>query len=132
MATQFAMPKVGSKVRVTIRTKDDFIFATSPFKDQVFEGTILNAESWVRATSFCMTGDKNIRVREIPIDLVTNLEYLDGSTAAKVDVDNEIQVKQVPGSKPGVFYTVTKVGSKVTCSCPGFGFRKKCRHCEMI
>lgn len=131
MATQFAMPTVGAKVRVTVRSRNDFIFATSPFKDQVFEGTILNAEPWVRPTSFCITGDKNIRVREIPIDMVTNLEYLDGSTAVTVDVNDEVTVKQVTGSK-GEIYTVTKIGNKVSCTCSGHKFRGTCKHCALL
>ena len=37
----------------------------------------------------------------------------------------------VEGSN-GNRYTVTKIGGKYKCSCPGFGFRKKCKHSKRI
>ena len=38
---------------------------------------------------------------------------------------------KVEGSN-GNQYTVTKLGSGLHCSCPGFGFRKKCKHSKKI
>lgn len=38
---------------------------------------------------------------------------------------------EVKGSK-GETYLVNKIGSKYACSCPGFQFRRKCRHIEQI
>jgi hypothetical protein len=35
----------------------------------------------------------------------------------------------IPGSK-GLPYTVTLHRGQWTCSCPGFGFRRRCRHVE--
>ena len=132
MTAQFAIPAVGSKVRVTVLMEDPSLFAKTRVKELVFDGTVLKSESWVRPTSFCMTGNKDHKVREIAIDMVGNIEYADGQTAAKVEVDSDVKIKQVPGSKPGSFYTVTKVGNKVSCTCVGFQFRKRCKHTEMI
>ena len=98
----------------------------------MFEGTVLPSDSWTRPNAFNMTGNKDWRVREIGIDMVHDLEMLDGTVAATVDVDNEVKTLVVQGSKPGVTYTVTKVGNTVRCSCPGFQFRKACRHTAMI
>ena len=39
--------------------------------------------------------------------------------------------KIVAGSK-GNTYTVTKESGKASCTCPGFGFRKTCKHLEMV
>ena len=39
--------------------------------------------------------------------------------------------KTVAGSK-GNTYTVIKEGSRATCTCPGYSFRKTCKHLEMV
>jgi hypothetical protein len=40
-------------------------------------------------------------------------------------------VVKVQGSN-GKEYYLEKVGSKYTCTCPGFTFRHKCKHTEMM
>ena len=39
--------------------------------------------------------------------------------------------KVVEGSK-GNTYTVIKDGSRATCTCPGYSFRKTCKHLVMV
>jgi hypothetical protein len=41
------------------------------------------------------------------------------------------QVVEVEGSG-GKKYYVSKIGSRYTCTCPGFAFRHKCKHIEQI
>ena len=132
MPTQFAIPAVGSKVRITVRVKESLYGSPNEWRDTVFEGTVLPNDKWTRPNAFNMTGNKDWRVREIGIDMVHNLEMLDGTDAATTTIDNDMKTLVVEGSKPGVTYTVTKVGNKVSCSCPGYGFRKTCKHCGMI
>ena len=128
MATEYAIPAVGSKVRVTVRFKEHLIFNTNEFRDTVYEGVVLKSDSWVKPTSFCMTGNKDMRVREIGIEYVHALEFLDGQKAKQAEVDSGVTVKQVPGSKPGTSYSVTKTGNTTTCSCVGFQYRRTCKH----
>lgn len=40
---------------------------------------------------------------------------------------NSITVEGSRGSK----YILTRIAGSWTCSCPGFGFRRKCRHLEL-
>ena len=39
-------------------------------------------------------------------------------------------IKQVAGSKPGVFYTVNT--DENTCTCPGYTFRGACKHVKEL
>jgi len=51
-----------------------------------------------------------------------------------VDAGGTITVNptwEIAGSK-GSTYTVEKVGSTYTCSCPGFKFRGSCRHAQEV
>ena len=38
----------------------------------------------------------------------------------------------VPSSKAGLTYTVEYKNNSWSCSCPGFGFRSKCKHIDNI
>jgi len=42
---------------------------------------------------------------------------------------SEVRSYEVQGSK-GDTYTVTDNGGTWTCTCPGFGWRRKCKHVE--
>mgnify|MGYP001253639811 CR=1 FL=1 len=41
---------------------------------------------------------------------------------------SDVDTYEVPGSKPGSKYTVTRDGKSWSCTCVGFGFRKDCKH----
>jgi len=44
-------------------------------------------------------------------------------------VSRDVRSYEVQGSK-GDTYTVTDNGGTWTCTCPGFGWRRKCKHVE--
>jgi len=54
---------------------------------------------------------------------------------AKVKFTPPVKVERiertVAGSK-GNTYTVIKEGSRATCTCPGYSFRKTCKHLSMV
>jgi len=55
--------------------------------------------------------------------------FKDWDKLLKAHIDVEVApawIKQVQGSKPGVFYTVNT--DENTCTCPGFTFRGACKH----
>ena len=129
MSLQFSAPTIGSKVTVTIRTKNDFIFRTSEFEDQVYEGTVVKNFPWQQPNTFALTGNINIPIRVIELKDVFDLES-NGAVGTKEEIDNTTQAVEVKGSK-GEMYTVTKFGNKYSCTCVGFQFRKKCKHIEL-
>ena len=69
---------------------------------------------------------------EVPSD--TTMETLanyvvhDPSTQLEVSQKDRWTVEGSNGNR----YTVIKIGGKYKCSCPGFGFRKKCKHSKRI
>ena len=130
--TQFTKPAVGSKVSVTVCSKDDYLYATSPFKDMVLEGIVLPNHKLAQPDAFTLRVKcANVPVREIRMKNVVGLQYADGSTATTQTVESNIKTLVIKGSK-GEDYVVTKEGSKVSCTCVGFQYRKACRHLEMI
>lgn len=92
-----------------------------------YTGTIMR-EKWFAPNEIGITtGDPKWPFRRI------NQERIVEVNDAKVDfvapVAEERQTKTVQGSK-GQTYVVTKDKGKVSCSCPGFTFRKTCKHVQ--
>jgi uncharacterized Zn finger protein len=65
-----------------------------------------------------------MNVRVIDMNFVKDIELLTGSMK---NVDTEVKVYEVAGSK-GNKYIVTKNSKGWDCTCPGFQFRKACKH----
>jgi hypothetical protein len=69
-------------------------------------------------------------VSVIALDKVAELEFLDGTEAAKHEyTPPKEQTWSVKGSGKN-WYTVSVKDERWSCSCPGFGFRQKCKHVD--
>jgi hypothetical protein len=72
----------------------------------------------------CMTtGNDNYPVRSILRDSIISI---DGRDFVRIASKNKTETKIVRGSR-GEEYVVT-LGKKKSCTCPGFTFRKTCKH----
>jgi hypothetical protein len=126
---QFAQPTPGKSIRVTTRFPDHYYWATSPWQDNTYQGVVGRPDRSVPEGSFMLLTpqDRNMPTRVIALCRVIALEYADGTQARTSDTKDEVRVWQVQGSKGNV-YTVTQRGAGKTCTCPGFQFRKDCKH----
>lgn len=118
------VPTKDSKVRVYVRYDMGPRMIPPQPDTQVFEGTVVPNYKWLNDRQFCMTGDEQMKVRVITMDMVRDIELLTGSMK---NVDTDVKVFEVSGSK-GNKYIVTKDNKGWTCTCPGFQFRKACKH----
>ncbi len=118
------IPVVGSEVRVQLR--DSFGDRMIPRRNQprVFSGRVLASAKWLSPSEFMMSGDQNFPVRVINVQSIEKLEIVSGSLQAQ---SVKSQVYTVRGSK-GQDYVVSNSNGRWTCTCPGFQFRKNCRH----
>jgi hypothetical protein len=121
------IPNVGSKVRVTTRFPNYYIYTykDQPFVDDTYEGTVLPFQKGDKPGTFNMTGDKLMRSRNIAMSRVIKIEYLKGKSV-KSDVRSFV-VKSKEKS-----YIVTIVGKRAECSCLGFQYRHKCKHSDAV
>jgi hypothetical protein len=118
------VPTKDSKVKVTVRYSQGPRMIPPQPDVWVFEGTVVPSYKWLNDRQFCMTGDEQMKIRVINMDLVNDIELLSGSMK---DVDTDVKVYEVAGSK-GNKYIVTKNNKGWNCTCPGFQFRKSCKH----
>lgn len=120
------IPSIGSRVRVTTRHKEIFIFATSPYRDYTYEGQVVPSNKWDPAGTFKLfTGNPEWPDSVISMNNVHDLTYITGGPGKTVSNNNRTWT--VTGSR-GDKYTVSQIGTKWACTCSGFQFRKQCKH----
>ena len=118
------VPSVGSKVRLTIKNPHARAMLPMASPTDTYVGTVLKSYKWLTDQQFCLSGDNEMPIRVISMPSVEDIELLSGTFN---NIDEQPKVFQVSGSKGNV-YTVTKNKNGYTCTCPGFTFRKNCRH----
>lgn len=93
-----------------------------------YTGDIVESPKW-SPNSLCLTtGDPNFPVRMIDRKRIISV---DGSSVPVIKRDDAPKVYTVKGSK-GNKYTVTINGSQTHCDCPGYQYRKHCKHIEQV
>lgn len=122
------MPDPGCKIAITFAFPSYVMSSTGVSKTTITgiveKATRFTPPDFVRiVTDF----DSPVRIREIPLHRVTAIEYADGRGAARQNTKQDTETWSVDGSK-GSRYTVIRNKSTWTCTCPGFQFRKTCRH----
>ena len=132
MNTQFSIPDAGSRVAITFEFPSYVIGSPRVSKTTITgiveKATKFTPPDFVRiVTDF----DSPVRIREIPLHRVTSIEYADGRHAAQEAVKEDTETWLVAGSK-GSKYNVIRTKSKWTCTCPGFQFRRSCRHIQEL
>lgn len=91
---------------------------------QKFTGAIIPNPKWVSDDSLCLTTGET----RFPFRIIKKSEIVSSSipieyTALKND-KNEFQIMGTKGNQ----YTITREGTRWSCTCVGFGFRKDCKH----
>ena len=86
-------------------------------------------EKWYGDDNIGLTTDmKHFPVRVLSL---ANIVEVMGAKVDYTPVKSSRETITVQGSK-GNTYVVTKENGKATCSCPGFGFRKTCKHVQEL
>ena len=132
MNTQFSIPDAGCKIAITFEFPSYVIGSPGVSKTTITgiveKATKFTPPDFVRiVTDF----DSPVRIREIPLHRVTRIEYADGRAATQEAVKDDTQVWTVDGSR-GSRYNVIRSKNTWTCTCPGFQFRKSCRHIKEL
>jgi hypothetical protein len=112
------VPQVGSMVRVrTLNSMGPRMTPPRPAFNE-YEGKVLAPYKWLKAGQFCMSGDAKWPIR------VITLAFTESITVASVTTEKTATVEKVSANK----YNTRQVGKKWHCECPGFGFRRTCKH----
>jgi hypothetical protein len=118
------VPTVGSKIIVKVRFSQGASMIPPQPTEIVFEGTVLKPHKWLNDREFCLTGDSNWPIRVINMSNVIDIKLINGDMKT-IDIGSKVWT--IKGSK-GNIYIVTRNSNKWDCTCPGFSFRKTCKH----
>ena len=132
MNTQFFIPDAGCKVAITFEFPSYVIGSATVNKTTITgiveKATRFTPPDFVRIiTDF----DSPVRIREVPLNRITQIEYADGTPAPQQAINNETKTWVVEGSR-GSRYTVIRNKSSWSCTCPGFQFRRSCKHVQEL
>lgn len=128
MKTQFAIPDPGCKVAITFEFPS-YVLGSPKVNKTTITGIVEKATKFTppNFVRLLTDFDSPVRVREIPVERITDLQYNDGRIAAKSQASEQTKNWTVQGSR-GNQYVVVRSNNSWSCTCPGFQFRKTCRH----
>jgi hypothetical protein len=126
--------EIGSTVTIKVENilwPSRHLYATGVVSQQYnyYTGTIMREKWFADDEIGITTGNPDFPFRRIRRERI--LEVNGAGVVFSPPPKVERTVATVAGSK-GNTYTVIKEGSRATCTCPGFSFRKTCKHLAMV
>lgn len=128
MNTQFSMPEAGCRIAITFAFPS-YVLGHEGINETTITGIVEKATKFTPPNFVRLVTDFDspVRIREIPLHRVTAIEYNDGRIADREVAKDDTRTWVVEGSR-GSKYTVIRTKHLWTCTCPGFQFRKTCKH----
>lgn len=125
---------VGSTVTIKVENilwPSRHLYATGVVSQQYnyYTGTIMR-EKWFDADEIGITtGNPDFPFRRIQRERILEVN----GTGVKFTPPPKVEriEREVQGSK-GNTYIVIKEGTRATCTCPGYSFRRTCKHLAMV
>ena len=94
-----------------------------------YSGTVIR-EKWFDADEIGITSDSpNSPFRRIKRHNIVEVNNAPVEYAMPV---KEKRIELLVNGSKGAVYTVVKENGKATCTCPGFGFRRTCKHIQEV
>jgi hypothetical protein len=123
---ELLVPSVGSRIRLKTKHRNYVVTRPGKFYTNEYEGAVITYP-WLKRDEIALSVSG---MKHTPIVRISNsdvsVEMLSGSFK-RLPVSEEIITKSVVGSK-GDIYQVSNKSGQWTCTCPGFTFRKRCKH----
>lgn len=124
-----AVPKVGSRVRVTTMYPNTYAYRgeNDNYVTYTREGVVVQSIFRDPFMFAVETGAADHPVSEFNAKSqhVVKIEYIVGGSKQVATDKKAWKVKSEDGSK---FYIVQRIEGKFSCTCKGFEFRKDCKH----
>jgi len=105
--------------------RDRYFFAIP--ETETYTGERIATPPWVEYPALCITAPIPGGFRIIDLDRVVSIDDQEFTAPARNEKPGADRVVRVQGDR-GKEYLVTIRGSHRSCTCTGYGFRRKCKH----
>jgi len=118
-------PEIGTVITLTTRYSNEYMFADSQYNDTTYENvTVLSPEPWMKSDQIKISSCTD----RMPFRVIAmkNIHSIDNTVIESfVSSIREILVQ---GSKDNQYTVVVDNSIAISCTCPGYTFRGKCKH----
>lgn len=127
----FKRPKVGDIVTVSTRYRATLL--GQAWDDRTYENVpVVENDSWTKPDEFCIPGGHLPHMAKRTINLSNATALIINGKTGQAQAATKMEFIKIAGSK-GKTYEVTKMNDVAKeCTCPGFTYRKNCKHLEMV
>lgn len=120
--------KPGDTVTLTTKYKESYYYSDEEFRYTTYENvTVLTPEPWMKPGQIKISSDDP----RMPFRIIETKNISDCSVDIAVREPTVREVK-VKGSKGNEYTVVVQDGHGVSCTCPGFTYRRHCRHLASV
>lgn len=124
------IPEVGNTVTVTTRYAKRSVWHDNDYEDFVLTGKVIAKPKWLTAEQFAISNPAHPNgFSVINIAKVIDLKDATGSAVTIKLPSDDYKEWTMTGSK-GNSYLVIRTRGQYNCTCPGFTYRKHCKHIE--
>ena len=124
------IPNPGTVVTVTTRFPKRSYWHPENYEDYTLTGAVIPSPKWLQPDQIAVSNPQHPNgFSIISLDHVVDLKTADGASVKIALPSQDYQEWTFTGSK-GNSYLVIRTKGKYNCTCPGFTFRKHCRHIE--
>jgi len=122
--------EVGAVITLVTQHSESYMFSDEKWRYSTYENvTVLEPEKWMKSNQVKISSDTpTMPFRTIEI---SNIYSVNGEQIAVPNVV-DIQRVQIDGSKGNQYTVILEDGIAVSCTCPGFAYRKQCRHLAVV
>ena len=121
-------PTIGSTITVTTRFLHRNFHSLDDYAEYTHTGTVLPDPKWLTPDQFAVSNPKHPNGFSVfTMSHVVDLRDTNGKTVS-ISLPNDDYKEWIMLGSKGNTYLVIRTKGQYNCTCPGFTYRKHCRH----
>ena len=119
--------KIGQSITIKTRYFSPSYHRADPYVTEEVTGVVIKSPSWLAPNMIAIAPGANGQ----PFRVVSTNHIVESGEVIVTKTAEEVRTWTIKGSK-GNEYTVMRTANGYSCTCPGFTFRKSCKHLSMV
>ena len=119
--------KIGEQVQFKTRYFAPSYHREDRYVESLVTGVVIKSPSWLAPDMIAIAPGANGQ----PFRVISTKHIVESGEVVVTKTAEEVQTWTIQGSR-GNEYTVMRTGNGYSCTCPGFTFRKSCKHLSQV